>query len=158
MKEPICMCGHEKSEHSDLNRWCLFHLCACKTFTDKRISARRKASVSTREAGPKKAIMELLKERGVMFFRMQSGTSHIGKGNHINMNPNGTADLLALVHRLFGGGIQHWIIPLWIEVKKSDGEQSNAQKEFQQRVEAEGHQYLIARSAQEVADWLQANT
>jgi ribosomal protein L40E len=43
---------------------------------------------------------------------------------------------------------------LWIECKSEKGRQSEAQKIFQQQVEAIGHHYLVARSSDDVLGWM----
>ena len=45
---------------------------------------------------------------------------------------------------------------VWIECKAGYNKQSAEQKDFQQKVEANGGRYLLAYSEQDVADWLNA--
>lgn len=46
---------------------------------------------------------------------------------------------------------------LWIEVKSQVGRQSLEQKDVERRLQDLGHVYLLARSLQDVLDWLTAN-
>lgn len=128
---------------------------------------RRRNERAGREAGPKSDIIKLLEERGVRFFRMNSGNIHIRKGHHLNLNRPGTPDILCLLKTELiqmrlnepkgcGTGFT-FSQPVWIEVKKSDGVSSKEQLEFQQQAEALGESYLICRSAEELGKWLDSN-
>lgn len=44
----------------------------------------------------------------------------------------------------------------WIECKAGYNKQSKEQEEFQREVEAHGGMYVLARSEQDVADWINA--
>ena len=70
-------------------------VCSCKMFTDQRISHRRAASKATREAGPKAEIIKLLEERGIRYWRMQSGDivqQLGGRRQRIQGNAKGTPE------------------------------------------------------------------
>ena len=133
-------------------------VCSCKMFTDKRISHRRAASKAGREAGPKSDIIKLLEERGIRWFRLQSGdivgrAGGKGKAWKVKGCKSGTPDLLCLVFM----NEKFYSIPLWIEIKNSHGEQSPEQVEFQRQAEDFHERYLLARSAEDVSKWLQEN-
>jgi hypothetical protein len=114
------------------------------------------------EADVKRSVMELLRMRHIMFFRMNAGSTILanrgGGFRKIEGHPAGTADILAFIALHPGGPFQCSDDPVWIELKSSTGKQSPEQKEFQKMVESEGHVYLLARSAAEVEEWLEANT
>jgi hypothetical protein len=71
----------------------------------------------------------------------QNGRTRYFKGHEA-----GTADVLAIA-----GGFLECVKPFshktvyWIECKADQGRQSELQKAFQQKVEAEGHIYILAR-------------
>lgn len=122
------------------------------------------------EAQIKRAVQDLLKARGIMCFRLNSGNffaSYKGKTRRIMGNPSGTADLLAVFNRkmrLILNGIAMGFAEelcqelVWIELKRVGARQSPEQKVFQQMVEKEGHTYLLIHSAAELNDWLSKNT
>jgi hypothetical protein len=97
-----------------------------------------------------KSIMQLLKARGILHFRMNSGVMRNPKGQPVRFGTPGCADLLVLMWRDHIG-----IVPLWVEVKSSTGTQSKDQKLFQHIVEDYGHHYLVAWSAQDVQEKLE---
>ena len=104
------------------------------------------------EAAILRSIMEYLAARHVFAVRMNSGTqigSYKGKKWAIHMNAPGTADILA-----FPAGRFRVIRPTWIEVKTATGKQSELQKSFQAKVEAEGHVYAVCRSIEDVEELL----
>jgi hypothetical protein len=156
MKEAVCCCGHPFSEHNDNGpffRWCQHVECRCKSFTDKRRSKRRADSKATREAGPKAEIIKLLESKGIRFFRMQSGSILVKRGRKIALNPIGTPDILCLLNTVMESGNI-----LWLEIKRTEGgKPSKEQVAFQKQVESLGEIYLLARSAEYVKAWLDAN-
>jgi len=116
------------------------------------------------EADVKRAVVELLKARGVLCFRMNAGDQIVvhGKSRHRVMgNPSGTADILCFPQRTYSADRSNatWQEPeiVWLELKSPTGEQSAEQKQFQQMVEDEGHTYLLIRSAAELEEWLRKN-
>ena len=118
------------------------------------------------EAQISKSIMEWLAAKHIFALRMNSGTAlatYKGKTRAIHMHAKGTADILVLPRKRegflttlaipngFSADFKRWIIhPLWIEVKDAKGKQSDVQKSFQAKVEAEGHRYAICRSIEDV--------
>ncbi len=163
MKEAVCCCGHFRSSHNyPIGKTeCQVPGCRCKSFTDKRRSKRLAESKATREAGPKAEIIKLLESKDIRHFRMQSGDIVVQVGarkRRIMGNGAGTPDILCLIRRWVGkwGAENHdqIIMPLWIEVKKSDGNPSDEQISFQKTADLAGESYLIARSVEDVANWL----
>ena len=77
-----------------------------------------------------------------------------GKKRFMRFGTPGCADILAFrqcgYHR--GYDISQWVY--WIEVKTAKGKQSELQKSFQQKVESEGHLYIIARGIEDVERYL----
>src|SRR5579864_3470333 len=115
------------------------------------------------------SVLSLLKARGIFALRMNVGgvrASYRGKERYVRFGVPGMADVLALPrigaqYRVEEVSSFTWRIDsrpsaVWIECKSSTGKQSQAQREFQATVEAEGHQYIVVHSASELNDWLQA--
>jgi hypothetical protein len=75
---------------------------------------------------------------------MNSGSLRNPAGRPVTFGLPGMADILAIPLRM--QTIEVW----WIEVKDAKGKQSELQKAFQVRVEAEGHGYILARSLDDV--------
>lgn len=122
---------------------------------------RRRNERAGREAGPKADIIKLLEERGVRFFRMQSGDimgkNKQGRTFRVQGNVAGTPDILVLGLKTLDNYIDG-AIPIWLEIKRSKGgKPSPEQLEFQQHAEALGESYLICRSAEELGKWLDSN-
>jgi hypothetical protein len=94
----------------------------------------------TPEGIVKAAVLDYLKESGRFYMRMNSGTVRV-RGGMMHLCPVGTADILT-----FGptGGC------MWIELKHRKGEQGKKQVEFQEKVTAIGHSYVVARSVEDV--------
>ena len=112
-------------------------------------------SRKTPESYVKAAILDYLAATGVYAQRLNSGVqmaTYKGKQRMIRMAAPGTADILALYpcHDCNRG-----FLPVWIEAKAEKGRQSEAQKSFEEDVLRRGHQYVIARSVDDVADFLQ---
>lgn len=113
-----------------------------------------------KESQIQRAILDYLAARGVLAFRMNSGTmisSYGGKTRRVNFGVPGMADVLAFsiveVRDITRGGIGN-VYPeprvLWIECKAAKGVQSELQKSFQRQVEQHGHRYVIARGIDDV--------
>lgn len=94
------------------------------------------------EAGVQRAILDLLAAERILAFRMNSGVMRIGR-RFVRFGVPGMADVLA-----FPGCV------LWIEAKAAEGRQSAEQASFQRQVEREGHSYIVARSSDDVLQWL----
>lgn len=94
-----------------------------------------------------KSITDFLAVRKIWHRRMNTGaivSEHAGKRRFHRYGSVGMADVLASVDGF-----------LWIEAKAGKGKQSEAQKEFQAEVEAQGHRYIVARSIEDVAQVLE---
>jgi hypothetical protein len=96
------------------------------------------------------AILEYLAVKHIFALRMNSGSIRMeaqnGRTRYFKGHEAGTADVLALVYNGVGEGC----LPHWIEAKAENGKQSELQREFQQRVEAEGHRYILARGIEDL--------
>ena len=75
-----------------------------------------------------------------------------GKKRFVRFGTPGCADILAFktVHI----GILNILNIYWIECKTAKGKQSELQKSFQQKVESEGHIYILARGIEDVERYL----
>ena len=89
------------------------------------------------------SVLDFLMAVQILSFRMNTGVAKFGPRT-VRFGVPGMADILA-----FPGSRV-----LWIECKAKDGRQSFEQKMFQKIVEAAGHGYLLARSIDDVRDWL----
>ncbi len=93
------------------------------------------------------SVRKLLTSLGIFHVRMNVGMFRNPRGQPVKFGAKGIADLLALPY-----STEH--VVLWIETKASNGRQTAAQKFFEQTVLGYGHEYLLARSAAEVIEWL----
>lgn len=103
------------------------------------------------EQAIQKSILDYLAVLKVWYRRMNSGVmagEYKGKRSFVRFGTPGMADILAAP--LIQGRPEF----LWIEVKAPKGKQSEAQAEFQKEVEGGGHSYLIAKSIDDVEQWL----
>jgi len=85
----------------------------------------------------------LYKRPGGVFWRANCGGGMAG-GRVIRGNPNGTADILGVIHGR----------PVAIEVKTRTGKQSASQAHWQTAWEAAGGLYIVVRSVREALDWV----
>lgn len=97
----------------------------------------------TPEGSLKRAVGDLLNAERIWWMPMNTGASVID-GRFVRFGTPGCADILASHKGRF----------LWLELKSPKGRQSEAQASFQERVEREGHTYLLVRSVDEVRDFL----
>jgi hypothetical protein len=108
-----------------------------------------------RESDVQKLILDWLAAKGIFAIRMNTGAvsaSHNGKKRFFRFGMPGMADILAfdaLETKLRG-----LVLPTWIEVKGTNGQQSEQQKAFQQMVQRMGHVYILARSLEDVESML----
>lgn len=94
-----------------------------------------------------KAIMEYLAARRILHFRMNTGamvSESKGKKRFMRFGSVGMADILAFPT---WSGVP---VPYWFEVKTEKGKQAESQKLFEGLVTAEGHQYFVVRSVEDV--------
>ena len=106
-------------------------------------------SRKTPEGYVKAAVMEYLAVEGISAYRMNAGSmcgETKGKKWRVQMCEPGTADILALVGR------GRWFMPLWVECKAPKGKQSEAQREFERKVKAEGQCYVVAYGIEDVRE------
>lgn len=104
-----------------------------------------------KESQIQKAILEWLAAKHILAFRMNTGAmaaEYKGKQRFMRFGVAGMADILA-----FQDGIRG-IVPTWIEVKTATGRQSEMQKSFEAQVREHGHYYFVARSIEDVMEWL----
>lgn len=94
----------------------------------------------TPEGEVKSAVMDYLNKSGRFYLRLNSGRVKWGS-RYIYLCPAGTADVLT-----FDSAGRC----MWIELKQLKGEQREKQVEFQQKVTAIGHSYVVARSVEDV--------
>lgn len=116
------------------------------------------------EAQIQAAIIDYLAVERIWHKRMNSGavvSQYKGKSRMIRYGEAGMADILAtpMFKRTDGVHIvvMKFIVPLWIEVKTAKGKQTEAQELFQKEVESQGHFYIIARSIEDVRNFLEAH-
>lgn len=110
---------------------------------------------STPENGVKKAVLDLLAAEGIFAFRLNTGAMVIeGKSRRFfqaHSLGRGAADILAFPKVHNGSVHAH---PLWIEVKRPGGVQSEYQRSFARQVADAGHSYMLAESSDDVIRWL----
>lgn len=111
-----------------------------------------------KESEIQRACLDYLAARHVFAIRMNTGAmsgQHNGRNWFLKFGLPGMADVLAFTPHstpiAHGTNISMQVV-VWIEVKNERGKQSALQKSFQQRVEAEGHRYLLVRSVQDLID------
>lgn len=91
-----------------------------------------------------KAIVQYLRLKGILAFRMNSGASiqyYKGRSRLIRYGVPGMADIVAF---------PQWKPVHWIEVKRDKGKLSPDQQHFALIVGAEGHKYIVARSIEDL--------
>ena len=92
------------------------------------------------------AILQFLAAKHVLAFRMNTLAMPTADGKRfIKAGVKGMADVLAFPPNK---------PVLWIEAKAPKGVQSEFQSSFQERVEAEGHSYVLARCIEDVERFL----
>lgn len=89
------------------------------------------------------SVLEYLAVKKIFAMRMNSGAIQDKRGIPVRMHKPGTADVLAFDREAFR---DKSFRPVWIECKAPNGKQSDSQKKFQGKVEAEGHKYILAFS------------
>ncbi len=115
---------------------------------------------STPEGHVLRSICEWLAIKGIWYRRMNVGAVRTEGGGFMKFGSPGMADILAVPQMTVtcdGKPRLKLPMPVWIECKAPKGTQSDAQMLFQGEVEAEGHGYCLARSIEDVAQWLKEN-
>jgi hypothetical protein len=88
------------------------------------------------------SVLDYLAAKRIFAMRMNSGAIQDKRGIPVRMHEPGTADVLAIES---GPEFENQMV-YWIECKAPNGRQSLLQKEFEARVRAEGHSYILAFS------------
>lgn len=107
-------------------------------------------------------LIDALNETGGMALRMNSGTIRL-VGRTIKMHDKGTADILFFPRSTQQSAVPTppgeklkwqdvWQQPRWIETKIGKNGQEPKQREFQLKVEALGHRYILASSVPQGLD------
>jgi hypothetical protein len=81
---------------------------------------------------------------------MNTGAARI-EGRFMRFGTPGMADIVAYPTSCAVPAV------MWIECKAAKGRQSELQKSFQKLVQDAGHAYVIARSVDDVENWLKEN-
>jgi hypothetical protein len=93
-----------------------------------------------------RGVLDYLAVKRIFAMRMNSGAVQDRRGIPVRMHESGTADVMAVQqcegYGAYEGTTKHRI--WWIECKAPNGKQSPLQKDFQEKVEAEGHRYILA--------------
>jgi hypothetical protein len=101
--------------------------------------------------------MDLLEAERILAYRMNSGALVGASGRPVAFGVKGMADVLAFpVRNASVSGMPLMPMILWIECKSASGRQRPEQVSFQHQVQQHGHHYIIARSSDDVLDWLRA--
>jgi len=97
-------------------------------------------------------VLDWLAAKHIFALRMNSGTLRDRTGRPVTFGIPGQADILAFPHcwHIKYGYANDHVMPVWIELKAPRGKQSDLQKSFQAKVEAEGHRYLLIKSLDEL--------
>ena len=110
-----------------------------------------------KESDVQRAILDWLAAKRIFALRMQVGamvSEYQGKKRFMRFGVPGCADILAFQNEprydVDNDEEVPDITPTWIECKAPKGRQSDLQKSFQAQVEAEGHQYILAYSLDDV--------
>jgi predicted LPLAT superfamily acyltransferase len=93
-----------------------------------------------KEAPIQRAILDYLTLKRIFHYRNNSGAFVDSQKHFYRFGALGSPDIICVIKGQFVG----------IEVKTLKGKQSDHQKEFQERLEAAGGRYLLARSLDDV--------
>ena len=98
-------------------------------------------------------ILDYLAAEHIFAFRLNTSAIKIGDRffRAHSLGP-GAADLLAIPKPKYYGCDLYHFLPAWIECKTTIGKQSPEQKSFQQYVESLGHDYILARSVDDIRE------
>lgn len=93
-------------------------------------------------------ITDYLTAKRIFWFRLNTGMAVLGDKKRVfrahSLGP-GAADILALPADKR---------PLWIECKNERGQQTVVQMGFERTVKEHGHDYVVARSIDDLAEWI----
>ena len=101
---------------------------------------------TTPEGQLQRLVLDYLSARHIFALRMNSGTLINQAGRPVTFGVPGMADILAFPHWPDSTSLR----VVWLELKAPKGKQSELQKSFQAKVEAEGHRYLLIKSLDEL--------
>lgn len=107
-----------------------------------------------------KSILDYLTICKIWHRRMNTGVlrnEYKGKKGFVRFGTPGMADILAMYQPVSCDYPNSHQRVLWIEVKAPKGKQSESQREFQNEVEGQGHAYILAKSIDDIAGWLELN-
>jgi hypothetical protein len=93
--------------------------------------------------------LKYLKARGIICFRMQVGAMKRGN-RYVPFGIKGQADILCFPKTKMGCGAVH-PFPVWVETKRLGSKQSPEQRAFARMVTADGHEYCVVHSAEELS-------
>jgi hypothetical protein len=103
---------------------------------------------STLERDILKQILDYLAAKQIFAFRLGTGTIVLPYGEKMR----------AFKGHNLGSGAADIIVPpagtVWVECKSERGQQSRAQKEFEEMVERLGHKYILAHSIDDLEGML----
>jgi len=88
--------------------------------------------------------LDWLAAKRIFSLRMNAGVLRNPAGRPVQFGVPGQADILAFPRDAMA------IVPTWIECKAPGGKQTELQKSFQAKVEAEGHRYFVVRELSEL--------
>ena len=104
----------------------------------------------TPEGALQRLVLDWLAAKHIFALRMNSGSLRDATGRPVTFGVPGCADILAFPHFSVIPPDYIHIVPVWIELKAANGKQSELQKSFQAKVEAEGHSYILARTLEDI--------
>jgi len=104
-----------------------------------------------------------LMNQGKLYFdRLNSGSVLVKRGDktyRVELCREGTADFMVIRTRQYFRNAPQVIAPeiIFLELKGDKGKQSQAQKDFQDSIEAQGTEYHVIRSIQELEEILETD-
>lgn len=105
-----------------------------------------------KESQVQRAIMDLLAAEHVYAIRINTGVGWAnGRPIQHHSGGAGVSDIMAFQK------IGDCVRVIWIEVKGPKGKQTLEQRSFQEHVEQIGMHYLLAKSPEDVLEWLNTN-
>ena len=105
---------------------------------------------STPEGLLQRLVLDWLAAKHIFALRMNSGALINANGRPVTFGVQGMADILAFPRWHDSTSLR----VVWLELKAPRGQQSELQKSFQEKVESEGHRYLLIRSLDELESQL----
>ncbi len=104
------------------------------------------------ERDVQRTVLDWLTAHRIWHRRMNSGAmvlEHHGKKRLLRAGSPGMADILATLPFVQGSG--NPAQPIWLEIKRPGGRQSDAQREFEREVVAAGHIYAVIQDVNQLA-------